>query len=132
MKYWLLKTEPDTWSWQQQKAKKVEGWDGVRNYQARNFMQEMRLGDLCFFYHTGGEKRIMGLVKVVKTAYPDKEDDRFVLVDVEYVSDFKKPVELSVLKSNNNLQDLKIIRHSRLSVSPVSDEHAKIIMELGN
>src|SRR3989338_77912 len=99
MSYWLVKTEPGCWSWENQKKNTTTHWDGVRNYQARNNLKAMEIGDLCFFYHSVKERRIMGIVKVIKTFYPDPTDEtnRFGMVDVGYVEDLKKPVSLDLI-----------------------------------
>jgi predicted RNA-binding protein with PUA-like domain len=129
MAHWLLKTEPDAWSWDQQVKKSVESWTGVRNYQAANNMKAMKLGDRAFFYHTGDEKQIVGIVEVVKLYYPDHTDEtgKFGMVDVKTVMPVKTPVTLAAIKAHPKLQDLSLVRHSRLSVSPVPDAHWKII-----
>ena len=121
MSYWLLKSEPSTWSWENQKKVKKEMWDGVRNYQARNNLMKMKKGDLCFFYHSVNEKRIMGIVEVTKEFYQDPTDktNKFVVVDVKYKSDLKKPVTLEQIKENKFLKDLALIKQSRLSVMPI-------------
>ncbi len=128
--YWLIKSEPDTWSWQNQIDKKTTAWDGVRNYQARNNLKAMQLGDLCFFYHSNIGKEIVGIVKVIKTHYPDTEP-AFVCVDVEFFKTLNKPVSLASIKSNADLQDLALVKHSRLSVMPVSKPHFNLIVKLG-
>jgi predicted RNA-binding protein with PUA-like domain len=132
MAHWLLKTEPDTWSWDQQVAKGVESWTGVRNHQAANNMKAMKLGDRAFFYHTGEERRIVGVVEIVKLYYPDPTDEtgKFGMVDVKTVGPVKTPVTLAAIKADPRLQDLLLVRHSRLSVSPVSDAHWKIICDM--
>jgi predicted RNA-binding protein with PUA-like domain len=129
MAHWLLKTEPETWSWDQQVAKGVESWTGVRNHQAANNMKAMKLGDRAFFYHTGDEKRIVGIVEVVKLYYPDHTDEtgKFGMVDVNAVGPVKTPVTLAAIKADPRLADLLLVRHSRLSVVPVSEAHWKII-----
>ena len=121
MKYWLLKSEPDAWSWDNQLKEGVSMWDGVRNYQARNNLKEMKKNDLCFFYHSVTEKSIVGIVKVVKEYYPDPTDktDRFVVVDVKATKKLKKPVSLNEIKENSKLLDIALVRQSRLSVMPI-------------
>jgi len=133
MKYWLLKSEPHVWSWDDQVTHKTTSWDGVRNYQARNNLKAMNVGDLAFFYHSGAERRIMGIVRVIKPYFPDPSDPsgRFGMVDVEAVQPLPHPVTLSRLKSDPRLQDLPLIRQSRLSVMPISPEAWKIITDLG-
>jgi predicted RNA-binding protein with PUA-like domain len=126
MNYWLVKSEPETWSWDDQVAKKVEHWDGVRNHQAANNMKAMKVGDRAFFYHSGGERAIVGIVRVVKTYYPDPSDasGRFGMVDVEAVA-------LAQIKAEPALARLALVRQSRLSVMPVDAESWKRICRLG-
>ena len=121
MKYWLLNSEPDAWSWDNQVKEGASMWDGVRNYQARNNLKEMKKNDLCFFYHSVTERSIIGIVKVVKEYYPDPTDktDRFVVVDVKAIKKLKKPVSLDQIKYNNKLQNIALVKQSRLSVMPV-------------
>jgi predicted RNA-binding protein with PUA-like domain len=133
MNYWLVKSEPETWSWDDQVAKKVEHWDGVRNHQAANNMKAMKVGDRAFFYHSGGERAIVGIVRVVKTYYPDPSDasGRFGMVDVEAVAPLKAPVTLAQIKAEPALARLALVRQSRLSVMPVDAESWKRICRLG-
>ena len=135
MAYWLLKSEPSNCSWQDQlyKGKEGEGWDGVRNFQASNNMKLMKLDDLCFFYHSVKEKRILGIVKVIKLYHPDPTDltGRFGMVSVEAMKTLNRPVTLSQIKSEKNLKEISLIKQSRLSVMPVSDEHWETILSLG-
>jgi predicted RNA-binding protein with PUA-like domain len=133
MSYWLIKTEPSTWSWQDQKTKKVTHWDGVRNYQASNNLKAMKLGDLCFFYHSVSERRIVGIVRVVREYYPDHTDEtgRFGMVDVEYVEELPVPVTLDQIKLVPELQELALVRQSRLSVMPVDPESWDLICRMG-
>ena len=114
MKYWLIKTEPSTWSWQDQVKAKITNWDGVRNYQARNNLIKMKIGDLCFFYHSVKEKKIIGIVKVVKESYPDKTDKtkRFVMINVKTYKKLDKPVSLEEIKGNKKLNHLSLIKQS--------------------
>ena len=132
MKYWLLKSEPNTWSWSDQVKSGIDMWDGVRNYQARNNLKSMKKGDLCFFYHSVNEKKIKGIVKVVKEHYPDPTDKskKFVVVDVKYHSQFKNDVSLEDIKNDNRLNHLALIKQSRLSVMPVDTKHWKIILNM--
>jgi predicted RNA-binding protein with PUA-like domain len=132
--YWLFKSEPSTWSWQDQIKKGREHWDGVRNYQARNNMKEMRIGDLGFFYHSVKEKRIVGIVRIVKEFYPDHTDPtgRFGMVDIETLSSLSSPVTLDQIKQHPGLQDLALIHQSRLSVMPIPKAAWDIILEIGN
>jgi predicted RNA-binding protein with PUA-like domain len=131
MNYWLFKSEPDTWSWDQQKKEGAKGaeWDGVRNYQARNVMRQMKKGDFGFFYHSGEERRIVGVVKIVAEAHPDSTDGTGIweCVDVAAVSDVKKPVTLAEIKANKALKDMVLVKYSRLSVQPVSTAEWGII-----
>ncbi len=125
MSYWLFKSEPNTWGWAHQKAKGApEEWDGVRNYQARNFMRQMKVGDLGFFYHSVKEKRIMGIVRVAREAHPDSttDDPRWECVDVEAVCDVPRPVTLEEIKANPKLERMVLVNNSRLSVQPVTEE----------
>lgn len=131
--YWLLKTEPSTWSWEDQATKKVTHWDGVRNYQASNNMKAMKAGDLCFFYHSVKERRIVGIVEVIREYYPDHTDPsgRFGMVDVKYVRPLESPVTLETIKSDPRLQHLALVKQSRLSVMPIDPESWKIICRYG-
>ena len=134
MKYWLLKSEPDAWSWENQVEEGASMWDGVRNYQARNNLKEMKKNDLCFFYHSVTERNIVGIVKVVKEYYPDPTDNtgRFVVVDVKATKKLKKPVSLDQIKENSKLQDIALIKQSRLSVMPLRKTEWDIIIKMSN
>ena len=134
MKYWLLKSEPDAWSWDNQVKEGTSMWDGVRNYQARNNLKEMKKNDLCFFYHSVTERSIVGIVKVVKEYYPDPTDktDRFVVVDVKAIKKLKKPVSLDQIKENNKLKDIALVKQSRLSVMPLKKTEWDIIIKMSN
>ena len=134
MKYWLLKSEPDAWSWDNQVKEGASMWDGVRNYQARNNLKEMKENDLCFFYHSVTEKSIVGIVKVVKEYYPDPTDktDRFVVVDVKATKKLKKPVSLDQIKENNKLKNIALVKQSRLSVMPLKKAEWDIIIKMSN
>jgi predicted RNA-binding protein with PUA-like domain len=129
MKYWLVKSEPETWSWTQQKKAQTTHWDGVRNYQASNNLKEMSKGDLAYFYHSGDDKKIVGIVKVVKEYYPDPSDEngRFGMVDVEYVEDLPNGMSLADMKEKPELSHLALIRQSRLSVMPIDETAWQII-----
>ena len=120
--YWLLKSEPSTWSWEDQVKAGVEMWDGVRNYQARNNLMRMKKKDLCFFYHSVSEKSIIGIVEVVKEHYPDPTDKtgKFVVTDVKTKKRLKKAVSLEEIKSNPKLSSMALIKQSRLSVMPLT------------
>ncbi|MEM6409289.1 MAG: EVE domain-containing protein [Pseudomonadota bacterium] len=134
MRYWLFKSEPSTWSWDQQVAKGEAGeeWDGVRNYQARNFMREMSLGDLGFFYHSMSEKSVVGIVEVSAEIHPDSttEDDRWECVDIRAVKPVETPVSLAEIKVEPGLEDMVLVNNSRLSVQPVSAEEWKIVCRM--
>ena len=134
MKYWLLKSEPDAWSWDNQVKEGASMWDGVRNYQARNNLKEMRKNDLCFFYHSVSERSIVGIVKVVKEYYPDPTDKtgRFVVVDVKATKKLKNPVSLDQIKENSKLQDIALVKQSRLSVMPLKKTEWDIIIKMSN
>ena len=135
MKYWLLKSEPDVWSIEQQIKAGIKGatWDGVRNYQAANNLRKMKNGDLCFFYHSNIGKEIVGIVKVIKSAFIDKTDKkkRFVAVQVRFVSKFKRAVSLEKIKKNSKISHLPLIKQSRLSVMPIDYKSWKIICNMG-
>ena len=135
MHYWLLKSEPEAFSWQMQKARGAKGepWDGVRNYQARNNMRAMRVGDLGFFYHSGEDKEIVGIVEVCALAHPDPKDDSGVwqCVDVRAVADMAKPVSLAAAKANPKLSEMALVRTSRLSVQPVRADEWKEVCRMG-
>ena len=134
MKYWLLKSEPDAWSWDNQVKEGASMWDGVRNYQARNNLKEMKKNDLCFFYHSVTERSIVGIVKVVKEYYPDPTDktERFVVVDVKATKKLKNPVSLDQIKENSRLQDIALVKQSRLSVMPLKKTEWEIIVKMSN
>lgn len=131
LKYWLFKSEPSTWSWDDQVAQGDAGeeWDGVRNYQARNFMREMKVGDRGFFYHSQAQKAVVGIVEVIKEAHPDSttHDDRWDCVDIKAVESVGKPVTLEMVKSDDRLSDMALIRNSRLSVQPVTQQEWDIV-----
>jgi len=122
MAYWLFKSEPGTWGWEDQMKKGVEHWDGVRNYQANNNMKAMKKGDKGFFYHSVNEKRIVGIVEVVREHYPDHTDEsgRFGMVDIKTVTPVKAPVTLAEIKANPKLEKMVLVNNSRLSVQPVT------------
>ncbi|MRG70978.1 EVE domain-containing protein [Alphaproteobacteria bacterium HT1-32] len=133
MAYWLVKSEPGSWSWDDQVKKGVEHWDGVRNYQAANNMKAMKTGDLAFFYHSVNEKQIVGIVEVVKEYYPDPSDakGRFGMVDFKAVKPFRTPVTLAEIKADERLQHLALVRQSRLSVTPIDPEAWTLLCSLG-
>ena len=133
--YWLLKSEPDVWSIEQQRKSGSKGvsWDGVRNYQAANNLKKMRLNDLCFFYHSNIGKEIVGTVKVIKEAFIDKTDKkkRFVAVQVRFKKKLKTPVTLENIKKTEQISHLPLIKQSRLSVMPIDYKSWKIIYKMG-
>ena len=130
--YWLLKSEPSTWSWEDQVQADIDMWDGVRNYQARNNLKSMKKKDLCFFYHSVSEKLIVGIVEVVKEHYPDPTDKtgRFVATDVKAKKKLKNPVSLDQIKSNPKLSNISLIKQSRLSVMPITKNEWDIILKI--
>ncbi len=134
MNYWLMKSEPDVWSLEQQKkaGKKGATWDGVRNYQAANNLKAMQLGDLCFFYHSNVGKEIVGIVKVIKKAFIDQTDKkkRFVAVQVRFIEKFNSPVSLEKIKKTKTISHLPLIKQSRLSVMPIDYKSWKIIYKM--
>ena len=135
MQYWLMKSEPDVWSISQQKkvGSKGAAWDGVRNYQAKNNLQKMEVGDLCFFYHSNIGKEIVGIVKIIKKAFPDKTDKkkRFVAVQVRFVKKFNSSISLEKIKKIKAISHLPLIKQSRLSVMPIDYKSWKIICKMG-
>ena len=132
--YWLLKSEPSTWSWEDQVKAGVDMWDGVRNYQARNNLMKMKKKDLCFFYHSVSEKLIIGIVEVVKEHYPDPTDKtrKFVVTDVRAKKKLKKPVSLEKIKSTPALSNIALIKQSRLSVMPLTKKEWDTIIKISN
>ena len=132
MNYWLFKSEPGAWSWDDQVKKSVEHWDGVRNYQANNNMKAMKKGDKAFFYHSVNEKEIVGVVEVVKEHYPDHTDasERFGMVDIKALYPVKTRVSLADIKQEPALQNLALVKQSRLSVVPVGKAEWKIICKM--
>lgn len=131
--FWLVKSEPYKWSWDDHVKKGVEHWDGVRNYQASNNMKAMKIGDRAFFYHSNEGKEIVGIVEVVKEYYPDHTDPkgRFGMVDFKAIKPLKKPVTLADIKALKSLQDMALVKQSRLSVSPVRKKEWDIICKKG-
>ncbi len=133
--YWLMKSEPDVWSIDQQQKAGIKGatWEGVRNYQAANNLKKMRKGDLCFFYHSNIGKEIVGIVEIIKTAFLDKTDkkNRFVAVQVKFKEKLRKPITLDNIKKNGEINHLPLIKQSRLSVMPIDYKSWKIIYKMG-
>ena len=136
MKYWLMKSEPNVWSINQQKKAGTRGitWDGVRNYQARNNLKKMKKGDLCFFYHSNIGKEIVGIIKIIKTAFIDPTDKKkkFVAVQVKFKKMLKKAVSLENIKKNKDLKHLSLIKQSRLSIMSIDSKSWKILNKMGN
>ena len=136
MQYWLMKSEPDVWSIDQQKKMGAKGapWDGVRNYQAAKNLRNMKKGDLCFFYHSNIGKEIVGIIEVIKEAFLDKTDKngRFVAVQVRFKEKLKKNITLENIKNNKNLGHLALIKQSRLSVMPIDSKSWKMLYKMGN
>ena len=132
--YWLMKSEPDVWSIDQQKKAGASGatWDGVRNYQAANNLKKMKKGDLCFFYHSNIGKEIVGIIEIIKTAFLDKTDkeNRFVAVQVRFREKLKKPVTLEVIKETKSIIHLPLVKQSRLSVMPIDYKSWKVIYKM--
>ena len=135
MAYWLLKTEPETFSWDDQVKREAKGepWSGVRNFTARRHLKQMKKGDKAFFYHTGDEKRIVGLVEVIRESYPDATDPKgvFVAVDVKAVKPLPKPATLAEIKAEPRLKDMALVKYSRLSVQPVMPSEWKLVCKMG-
>jgi predicted RNA-binding protein with PUA-like domain len=135
MAYWLLKTEPEEFSWDDQvgRGAKGESWTGVRNFTARGHMKEMKKGEHAFFYHTGDEKQVVGIVEVIREAYPDPTDEKgvFKTIDVKAVKPFPNPVTLAAIKAERKLADMALVRYSRLSVQPVRAQEWKIVCAMG-
>ncbi|UZE49573.1 EVE domain-containing protein [Rhodopseudomonas sp. P2A-2r] len=135
MKHWLMKSEPSTWSWDQQVAKgaKGEAWTGVRNHSAKLFMMQMKKGDRAFFYHSNEGKEIVGVVEIIKEHYPDPTDEsgKFVCVDIKADKPLKTPVTLAAVKLEKQLSEMALIKLSRLSVQPVTPEEWKIVCKMG-
>ncbi|MGB0660581.1 MAG: EVE domain-containing protein [Mangrovicoccus sp.] len=135
MRYWLFKSEPSTWSWDDQQAKGDAGeeWDGVRNYQARNFMRDMALGDRGFFYHSQKEKAVVGLVEICAESHPDSstDDERWDCVDIKALAPLPNPVTLDMIKAEPQLAEMVLVKNSRLSVQPVSAEEWALICKMG-
>ena len=133
--YWLFKSEPNTWGWDDQTAKGAVGeeWDGVRNYQARNFMRDMKVGDLGFFYHSMKEKSVVGIVEIITESHPDSttDDPRWECVDIKAVRPFVKPVSLEQIKNTPELADMMLVKSSRLSVQPVTDAEWQVVCSMG-
>lgn len=133
MPHWLLKSEPDDWSWDQQVAKGREGaeWTGIRNFSARNHLRAMKKGEQAFFYHTGKERAIVGIVRVIAEAHPDSTDAAWPAVDVAALKPLPTPVGLDRIKADRRLADMALVRISRLSVQPVAESEWRLICKMG-
>lgn len=135
MNYWLFKSEPDAWSWDQQKAKGENGeeWDGIRNYQARNFMRQMQLGDRAFFYHSNKGLEIVGIAEICALSHPDSttDDQRWDCVDIKAVKDMPKPVTLKQVKATPELSEMSLVKSMRLSVQPVTQGEWQLVCKMG-
>ena len=136
MAYWLMKSEPGSWSWQQQVAKgaKGEAWSGVRNHQAKLNLMKMKMGDRAFFYHSGADKAVVGIVEIIRAHYPDpsaKPDEPWIVVDVKAVEPLAKPVTLDAIKAEPKLKTMVLVNNTRLSVQPVTDAEWKIVCKMG-
>ncbi|MEQ8242064.1 EVE domain-containing protein [Fulvivirga sp.] len=133
MNYWLMKSEPNTYGWADLVKDKKTFWDGVRNYQARNNMKEMKVGDLALYYHSVNEKCVVGIAKIVKEYYqdPTTDDDRWVVVDIAPVQELKNPVTLAMVKAEERLSEMVLVKNSRLSVQPVKKEEFDLIIGMG-
>ena len=135
MAFWLLKSEPETWSYDDQKKRGAKGdaWTGVRNFTARRHLQEMKKGDRAFFYHTGDEKAVVGVVEVIKEAYPDPtaKGEPWVVVDVKTVEAVPEPVTLAAVKAEKKLKDMALVKYGRLSVQPVTEAEWKLVRKMG-
>ncbi len=130
MNYWLLKTEPDTFSWDDLVRDKTAVWDGVRNFQARSNLKAMKKGDYAFFYHTGDEKSVIGIAEISKEAYPEPKDKDWIAVDIKPLKKLKNPVELGTIKRDKRLANMVLVRVARLSVQPVKSEEFDLVIAL--
>lgn len=132
MNYWVVKSEPESYSWDDFVANKEDVWDGVRNYQARNFLGEMQMGDLVFFYHSGKEKAIVGIAEVSQEKFPDPTDEKWTAVKLRVNRPLKNPVSLAAMKAEDRLTDLPMLKQSRLSVSKVGKEEFDLLLKMGS
>ena len=132
MKYWMVKSEPESYSWDDFVAKNEEVWDGVRNYQARNFLREMQLGDLVFFYHSGKEKAIVGIAEVSQEQFSDPTDEAWTAIKLKVKSPLKNVIPLQSIKAEDRLSDLPMLKQSRLSVLPVGKEEFDLLLKMGS
>lgn len=131
MNYWMVKSEPTSYSWDEFVAKKEDVWDGVRNYQARNSLRDMRLGEPVFFYHSGKDKAIVGIAEVSEEAFPDPKDEEWVAVRLKVKTTLKSPVTLEMIKSEDQLSQLPMLKQSRLSVLPVGKKEFDLLVKMG-
>ncbi|WP_111610761.1 EVE domain-containing protein [Algoriphagus yeomjeoni] len=132
MKYWMVKSEPGSYSWSDFVAKNEDIWDGVRNFQARNYLREMQLGDLVFFYHSGKEKAIVGIAEVSEEEFPDPKDEAWTAVKLKVKSDLKNAIPLAAIKAEERLSELPMLKQSRLSVLPVGKEAFDLLLKMGS
>lgn len=132
MNYWMVKSEPTSYSWDDFAAKKEDVWDGVRNYQARNSLRDMRLGDPVFFYHSGKDKAIVGIAEVSEEAFPDPKDGAWIAVRLKVKKALKSPVTLEMIKNEDRLSQLPMLKQSRLSVLPVGKEEFDLLLKMGS
>jgi len=132
MNYWMVKSEPNSYSWNDFESKGEDVWDGVRNFQARNFLKDMQLGDQVLFYHSGKEKSIVGIAEVSREAYPDPLDNSWVAVDIKVNKKLLHPISLAQIKAEDRLSDLRMLKQSRLSVSPVEKDEFQLIVKMGS
>ncbi len=130
MNYWLVKSEPSSYSWDDLVSKGEDIWDGVRNYQARNFLRDMKKGDLIYFYHSGKEKAIVGLARLTQEAFPDPKDKEWVAVKLQAVQKLSNPVSLDQIKAEDRLSDILLTKQSRLSVMPLSSEEYELLLKM--
>lgn len=132
MNYWLIKTEPGTYSWDDLVKDKKTTWDGVRNFQARNNLKAMKKGDIAFFYHSGEDKAIIGTAKISKESFPDPKDKDWVAVEITIERKLKKPITLAEVKAEKQLSNMALVRSSRLSVQPMRDEEMNLLMKMSD
>ncbi|WP_192348891.1 EVE domain-containing protein [Algoriphagus sp. Y33] len=132
MNYWMVKSEPESYSWDDFVAKKEDVWDGVRNYQARNFLREMQLGDWVFFYHSGKEKAIVGIAEVSEEQFPDPTDEAWTAVKLKVKRPLEKSIPLSAIKAEDRLSDLPMLKQARLSVLPVGKDEFELLLKMGS
>ena len=132
MNYWMVKTEPNSYSWEDFQAKGEDIWDGVRNYQARNFLKEMKVGDLVLFYHSGKDKAVVGVSEVSEESFPDPKDEAWVAVKLKVKKALKNPVPLTAIKSEDRLSEMLMLKQSRLSVMSVTPEEFELLIKMSS